>query len=159
PTDGLLARCHSCLCPRSNPQGGADQSADPHAPRDDAFGGRSEATQRVTTRLVVAVADRLHVGDDVLLLLRSQLPVRELRHVLRAGLHRGVNLVLARRGEFGRVLARRERTALAGEVVTGRAVEAEQLATTSRVVPLERLARLVRRSEEHTSELQSRANH
>src|SRR5690606_30328896 len=38
----------------------------------------------------------------------------------------------------------RERTALAGEVVTGRAVEAEQLATTSRVVPLERLARLVR---------------
>ena len=53
-------------------------------------------------------ADVLDVGDDVALLLRRQLPVGELRHVLRAGDHRGVDLLLVGRGQRRRELAATE---------------------------------------------------
>ena len=66
---------------------------------DDAFGHRADAAERVAAGVVVVAAHRLDVGDDVLLLLRRELPVGELRHVLRAGEHRRVDLALRRRVE------------------------------------------------------------
>src|SRR5690606_701204 len=130
--------------PRSNPQGHADDGGDPDHPGDDALGPRSEAAQRHPTRVVVAVVDRLDEGDDVLLLLRRQLPVGELRHVLRTGEHRGVDLLLVRRLQRRRELPGRQRAALAGEVVARGAVEPEQLATARRVVAAQLLALLLR---------------
>src|SRR5699024_2222652 len=72
-----------------------------------------------------AVAD---VGDDVLLLVRGQLPVGELGHVLRADDHRGPDQLRVDIVQVGCVLARGQGAALAGEVVAGRAVLAEQVA-------------------------------
>src|SRR5699024_4832001 len=59
---------------------------------------------------------------------------RELGHVLRAGEHGLVDLLLVGRIENRGVLARGERTATTGEVVAGGAVEAEELATTGQLL-------------------------
>src|SRR5699024_6305504 len=66
-----------CLCPRSNPQGRAEQGTNTHDPRDDAFRSGSEAAQRQTATTVVTGRNRLDVGDDVFFLLLSQLPIGE----------------------------------------------------------------------------------
>ena len=62
-----------------------------------------------------------------------QLPVGELRHVLRSGEHRVVDLLLGGRLQRRRELAGGQRAALTGEVVAGRAVEPEQLAAAGEI--------------------------
>src|SRR5690606_32443559 len=81
----------------------------------------------------------LDVGDDVALLFRGQLAVGELGHVLRAGQHGRVDLLLAGGRQRRGVLAGGQRAALAGEVVAGRAVHPEQLRTAADVVTAQRL--------------------
>ena len=97
----------------------------------------------VTAEAVAAGAGRFrrlaHVGDDVALLFRGQLAVGELGHVLRAGQHRGVDLRRLGAAEIGRVLAGRQRAALAGEVVARRAVQPEQVAAAGDVASEQRL--------------------
>src|SRR5699024_7028433 len=90
------------------------------------FGDRTEPAERVTAGrdLRVRVLDE---GDDVLLLVRGQLAVRELGHVLGPGEHGLVDLLLAGRVERWRILTRGECAAPAGEVVAGRAVQPEEL--------------------------------
>ena len=59
---------------------------------------------------------------------RGELVVAEHRHVLRAGQHRGVDLLVGGVVQRRRALAGRQRRALARGAVAGRAVEPEQLA-------------------------------
>ena len=94
---------------------------------DQALRGRPEAAGGVAARIdgLLVVLDE---GDDRRLLVRGQLAVTELRHVLRAAEHRAIDLPVRRRVEVRRVLALGERAALAGEVVAGRAVQPEELA-------------------------------
>src|SRR3954469_19768581 len=68
PPSAASAPRHSCL--RSNPQRHADQRGDPDDKGDDALRSGADPAEAVTTRVIVAVRHRLHVGDDVLLLLR-----------------------------------------------------------------------------------------
>src|SRR5919199_5550183 len=117
-------------CARSrlaaHPEDAEQQRGHTDDPDDDALGHRADAPDPEAAR-VGLLLDRLDVVDDGALLVGGELVVPEDRHVLRAGQHRGVDVEVVGVLETGSPLAGGEGSALADEVVAGRAVEAEQL--------------------------------
>src|SRR5690606_35933079 len=83
PQERRAARCSRGL--RSDPDGGADETADTDDPDPQALGHRTEGAEADATRRGLA---HLHeVGDDVPLALRRDVGLVEHRHRLWAGEH------------------------------------------------------------------------
>src|SRR5699024_6868729 len=98
----------------------SDENHDADAPHEQTFRNWAETAERVTTR-AWGFLGRLDEGDDVLLLIRGELTIRELRHVLRTGQHGLVDLLLVGRVQDRSVLTGRQCATTTGEVMAGSA--------------------------------------